>query len=121
MTTHRVLYLVGAESVDLRQEPIPEPGEGEVLLRLDAATTCGTDLKVYKRGGHPTMLRAPCPFGHEMTGTLAAVGAEVKQWREGDAVVVANSASCGDCHFCRAGRENLCQYGADRRRSAACR
>ena len=54
------------------------------------------------------MLSAPCPFGHEMTGTLAAIGPGVTAWREGDAVVVANSASCGHCRFCRAGRENLC-------------
>ncbi|RLE24973.1 MAG: dehydrogenase [Acidobacteria bacterium] len=108
MPTHRVLYLLGPEHVELRREPIPRPAAGEVLLRLDAATTCGTDLKVFKRGGHPTMLSTPCPFGHEMTGTLAAIGAGTPNWREGDAVVVANSASCGQCRFCRAGRENLC-------------
>lgn len=56
------------------------------------------------------MLSAPCPFGHEMTGTLAAVGLGVTGWREGDAVVVANSVSCGQCRFCRAGRENLCTH-----------
>ncbi len=108
MSTHRVLYLLGPESVELRQEAIPEPAAGEVLLRLEAATTCGTDLKVWRRGGHPTMLSTPCPFGHEMTGTLAAVGSNVSSWCEGDAVVVANSASCGQCRFCLAGRENLC-------------
>ncbi|MEN8164834.1 MAG: alcohol dehydrogenase catalytic domain-containing protein, partial [Acidobacteriota bacterium] len=103
MPTHRVLYLLGPENVELRLEPIPQPAAGQILLRLEAATTCGTDLKVYRRGGHPTMLSAPCPFGHEMTGTLAAVGSGVTGWREGDAVVVANSASCGQCRFCRAG------------------
>ncbi len=108
MTTHRVLYLLGPEHVELRREPLPEPAAGEVLLRLEAATTCGTDLKVWRRGGHPTMLSTPCPFGHEMTGVLAAVGPGVTGWREGDAVVVANSASCGHCRFCLAGRENLC-------------
>jgi len=56
------------------------------------------------------MLSAPCPFGHEMTGTLTALGSGVTGWREGDAVVVANSASCGRCSFCRAGRENLCAH-----------
>jgi len=108
MKNNQVLYLLGPESVELRQETIPEPAAGEVLLRLEAATTCGTDLKVWRRGGHPTMLSAPCPFGHEMTGTLAAIGSNVSPWREGDAVVVANSASCGQCGFCLAGRENLC-------------
>ncbi len=110
MTTNQVLYLLGPEKVELRREPVPRPGAGEVLLRIEAATTCGTDLKVYQRGGHPRMLSTPCPFGHEMTGTLAAVGPRVTTWREGDAVVVANSASCGQCRFCRAGRENLCTH-----------
>jgi len=106
--THQVLYLLGPEKVELRTETIPEPGPGEILMKLEAATTCGTDLKVFRRGGHPTMLSTPCPFGHEMTGTLAAVGPGVKGWNEGDGIVVANSASCGQCRFCRAGRENLC-------------
>ncbi len=108
MRTYQVLYLLGPEHVEIRRKPLPKPAAGEVLLRLEAATTCGTDLKVWRRGAHPTMLSTPCPFGHEMTGVLAAVGAEVPTWSEGDAVVVANSASCGRCRFCLAGRENLC-------------
>lgn len=106
---HRVLYLVGPERVELREEPLPAPGRGEILLRVDAATTCGTDLKVFRRGGHPRMLVTPCPFGHEVSGTVAAVGAAVSPWREGDGVIVVNSASCGGCEPCRAGRENLCR------------
>ncbi len=106
---HRVLYLVGPERVELREEPVPAPAAGELLVRVDAATTCGTDLKVYRRGGHPRMLVAPCPFGHELSGTVAAVGAGVSRWREGDGIIVVNSASCGDCEPCRAGRENLCR------------
>lgn len=108
MPTNRVLYLLGQEHVEIRREPLPQPTGGEVLLNLEAATTCGTDLKVWRRGGHPTMLSTPCPFGHEMTGTLAAVGPDVSTWKEGEAVVVANSASCGQCRFCLIGRENLC-------------
>lgn len=108
-TTHRVLHLVGPETVELREESIPVPASGEIVLRIDAATTCGTDLKVFLAGGHPRMLRPPCPFGHEMAGTVTAVGSAVLDWREGDAVIVANSASCSDCATCRAGRENLCR------------
>ena len=105
----RVLFLTGPEQVELRDLPVPAPGPREVLLRIDGATTCGTDLKVWRRGGHPRMLRVPCPFGHEMAGTVAAAGAQVNAWREGDAAVLANSASCGGCPPCRAGRENLCE------------
>ena len=88
--------------------PVPEPGPGELLLRIGAATTCGTDLKVFQRGGHPRMLKAPTPFGHEMAGTITAVGTDVERWRPGDRVVVANSAPCGVCEWCSRGRENLC-------------
>ena len=87
---------------------MPEPGPGELLIRVDAATTCGTDVKVFRRGGHPTMLALPSPFGHEVTGVVARAGADRAQ-REGDAVVVANSAACGRCPPCRRQRQNLCR------------
>jgi L-iditol 2-dehydrogenase len=109
----RTVYLLGPERLELRQVPVPEPGPGELLLRIEAATTCGTDVKVLRRGGHPRMLHAPTPFGHEMAGTIAAVGAsgmEPARWRAGDRVVVANSASCGACEWCLHGRENLCAH-----------
>ena len=96
---------------DLRFEevPIPEPAAGEVVLRIDAALTCGTDVKTLRRG-HPVMIpRVPTVFGHEFAGTVAAVGAGVRRIREGDRVVAANSAPCGECRFCLAGRPNLCQ------------
>ncbi len=101
-------FLMGPERLELREIPVPEPGEGEMLLRIGAATTCGTDLKAFQRGGHPRMLKAPTPFGHEMAGTITAVGPGVEGWRTGDRVVVANSAPCGVCEWCARGRENLC-------------
>lgn len=104
----RTVYLLGPERVELREVPVPDPKEGEVLLRVDAATTCGTDVKVFLRGGHPRMLRAPCPFGHEVSGTIAAVGPGPSRFRVGERAVVANSAPCGTCAYCASGRENLC-------------
>jgi L-iditol 2-dehydrogenase len=80
-----------------------------LLIRVEAATTCGTDLKVYRQGGHPRMLTPPCPFGHEFSGVIARTGAGLTGWCAGDRVVVSNSASCGHCAFCRDGRENLCE------------
>lgn len=106
--TQTTAFLVGPERLELREIPVPAPGEGELLLRVGAATTCGTDLKVFQRGGHPRMLKAPTPFGHEMAGTVAAVGTGVERWRVGDRVVVANSAPCLTCEWCLRGRENLC-------------
>jgi L-iditol 2-dehydrogenase len=95
---------------DLRYEelPVPTPGRGEVVLRVDAALTCGTDVKTARRG-HPVMIpRVPTVFGHEFAGTVAAVGAGVRGLREGDRAAAANSAPCGRCHLCRMGRPNLC-------------
>jgi L-iditol 2-dehydrogenase len=95
---------------DLRFEdlPIPEPGPGEVVLRIEAALTCGTDVKTLRRG-HPVMIpRVPTIFGHEFTGTVTAVGAGVGGVRPGDRAVAANSAPCGACAACRRGQANLC-------------
>jgi L-iditol 2-dehydrogenase len=96
---------------DLRHEelPVPEPGPGEVVLRIEAALTCGTDVKTLRRG-HPVMIpRVPTVFGHEFAGTVSAVGAGVRGLREGDRAVAANSAPCGGCPSCRRGRPNLCE------------
>ncbi len=105
----RTVFLLGPERVELRRVPVPEPGPGELLLRIDAATTCGTDVKVLRRGGHPRMLQVPGPFGHEMAGTVDSTG-EGCRWQPGDRVVVANSAPCGACEWCLQGRENLCAH-----------
>jgi L-iditol 2-dehydrogenase len=96
---------------DLRDEilPRPEPARGEIVLRIDAALTCGTDVKVRRRG-HPVMIpRVPTVFGHEFAGTVTAVGAGVARVREGDRVAAANSAPCGECRPCLARRPNLCE------------
>ena len=102
-----VLYGPG----DVRFEDVadPVPGRGEMVIRTLAALTCGTDVKVVRRGYHARMLRPPCVFGHEAAGQVAAVGAGVRSFKEGDRVVAANSAPCGACRFCQRGRENLCE------------
>jgi L-iditol 2-dehydrogenase len=105
----RSAFLLGPGRIEVRELPLTPPGRGELVVRVGAATTCGTDLKVFLRGGHPSMLQVPGPFGHELAGTVAARGAGVERFREGDRVVVVNSAPCGACDFCRAGRENLCR------------
>jgi L-iditol 2-dehydrogenase len=95
---------------DLRYQelPVSEPGPGEVLLRIEAALTCGTDVKTLRRG-HPVMIPVvPTAFGHEFAGTVAAVGAGVTAVRPGERAVAANSAPCGACAPCARGQENLC-------------
>src|SRR5207247_2688228 len=76
---------------------------------VTAATTCGTDIKVFRRG-HPLLFHdVPAGFGHEVSGIVAAVDKKVTQFQEGDAVVVANSAPCQHCFYCRHGRYTLCE------------
>ena len=98
---------------DVRVEEIADPvaGPGEVVVRIHRATTCGTDLKTYRRG-HPTILqKVPTPFGHEFAGTVAGIGPGVDRgrWRPGMRVVAANSAPCHRCPNCRRGRLSLCE------------
>jgi len=95
---------------DLRFEdlPVPEPAAGEIVMKIEAALTCGTDVKTLRRG-HPVMIpHVPTVFGHEFAGTVSAVGAGVRHLSEGDRVVAANSAPCGGCRLCLANRPNLC-------------
>ena len=104
----RTLYLMGPEQVEMRSGPIAAPGAGEMRVRIQAAMTCGTDVKVYRRGGHPKMLVAPTPFGHEMAGRVEELGEGVTTWEVGDEVILSNSSPCRICEFCQVGRENLC-------------
>ena len=101
--------LYGQEDVRIERIPVPPIGQGEVLLRICTALTCGTDVKVFKRGYHARMLTPPCPFGHEMAGEIEAVGEGVTEWNVGDRVVAANSAPCGICFYCARNQPELCE------------
>lgn len=102
----RQALLLSPGNLELRDVPIPDPAPGEVVVRIDLALTCGTDLKTWRRG-HPK-LPLPLPMGHEYTGVVARAGRGVTALREGDAIVAAPSAPCGECPPCRRGLENLC-------------
>jgi L-iditol 2-dehydrogenase len=108
--TMRGVMLRGRRNVEVVEVPVPTPKPGEVVLRVDAALTCGTDAKVFRRGYHARMLTPPCLFGHEYSGTIAAVGAGVTSFGEGDPVIGANSSPCGHCVPCSRGREALCDH-----------
>lgn len=106
--TMRAAILYGQEDVRVEQIPRPQAGAGEVVVRVETALTCGTDLKVFQRGYHARMIRPPSVFGHEFAGVVAEVGDGVMGFAVGDRVVAANSAPCGSCYFCRRQQENLC-------------
>lgn len=104
----KAVVLHGRE--DVRVESIPEKplAPGEVRVHIEAALTCGTDLKVYRRGYHAKMIVPPAVFGHELAGIIAEMAPGVSGWKVGDRVVVANSAPCGSCAPCRRKQPNLC-------------
>jgi L-iditol 2-dehydrogenase len=105
----RAALFYGPRDVRLEYVDRPRAGEGEVVVEVEVALTCGTDLKTFQRG-HPVLLkRFPSPFGHEFAGIVTEVGAGVEGFRPGMRVVAANSAPCHQCFYCHAGETNLCE------------
>jgi L-iditol 2-dehydrogenase len=102
----KAAVLYGKEDVRIEDVPTSSLKPGEVRVQIEAALTCGTDLKVFKRGYHAKMIVPPAVFGHELAGVISET--ESPTWHLGDRVVVANSAPCGACFFCRHEQENLC-------------
>lgn len=104
----KAAVLYGKE--DVRVEDIqPQPLKpGEVRIQIEAALTCGTDLKVFRRGYHAKMIVPPAVFGHELSGVISEVHGPLSAVQVGDRVVVANSAPCGECFHCHNQQENIC-------------
>jgi len=100
--------LQGKEQLRVEPVSIPLVQPGDVLVRVRAALTCGTDVKVFRRGYHARMIQPPAVFGHEFAGDIVALGAGVTGFRRQDRVVAANSAPCQTCYYCRRGQQNLC-------------
>ena len=108
LMTAAVLY--GSENLKIETMEVPIIAPDEVLMRVEVALTCGTDLKVWKRGYHERMIKPPAVFGHEMAGVIEKVGPEVRRdLRVGARMVPANSAPCGVCFFCLKKQSNLCE------------
>ena len=106
--TMRAAILHGREDIRIEDVPVPRAGPGELIVRVGAALTCGTDLKVFRRGYHARMIVPPALFGHELAGTVVEAGEGVTEFTPGHRVVALNSAPCGKCYYCSRGQENLC-------------
>src|SRR3989440_5428031 len=109
----KAAILYGKEEVRVEEVKVPALLPGQVRISIEAALTCGTDLKVFKRGYHARMIVPPAVFGHELAGVVSEIRSPKSKvrnwdWRVGDRVVAANSAPCGNCFFCQRGQENLC-------------
>ena len=92
--------------IELREIAIPEPSDGEIVVKINAANTCGTDYKMYRRGYN--LLKFPIRFGHEFSGIIAKQGKNVINFKEGDEIMSVQSAPCLECRYCRKGLPNLC-------------
>jgi L-iditol 2-dehydrogenase len=95
----RAAVLYGEADLRVDDVATPRPADGEVLVRVEAATTCGTDVKMWRRG-HPVLGPYPARFGHETAGVREDTG---------ERVLVGDSVACGDCGPCRAGRPQICR------------
>lgn len=104
----RAAVLYGREDIRIEDLPAKPLEPGQVRMDIRAALTCGTDLKVFRRGYHAKMITPPAVFGHELSGIISEISPGVASWKPGDRVVVANSAPCGVCYHCQHDQENLC-------------
>lgn len=109
MTKMNAAMFYAPKDVRFERIDVPSPGPGELLVKIGAALTCGTDIKTYERG-HPAIIKkVPSTFGHEFSGQVVGVGEGVTRFKEGDRVCTCNAVPCGECYYCKIGHRNLCE------------
>ncbi|MDI6733713.1 MAG: zinc-binding dehydrogenase [Planctomycetota bacterium] len=96
------------QPLKIEEYPIPKPATDEVLIKVSACGVCHTDLH-YIDHGVPTFKNPPLILGHEISGTVAEIGSNVKNLKVNDRVLLPAVLTCGACEFCRTGRENICK------------
>jgi L-iditol 2-dehydrogenase len=102
----KVARLYAPGDLRLEEAAVPNPGAGELTIRVRACATCGTDAKIFQHGHHHISL--PRVLGHEIAGEIAEVGTGVEGWTHGDRVQVIAAIPCGACYYCRRGQETVC-------------
>jgi len=102
------VFYAANEPLRIEEVPTPEPGPGEILVKVAACGLCHTDLH-YLDHGVPTFKKPPLILGHEVSGTIAALGQGASEWQAGDRVLLPAVYGCGECDMCRKGRENVCE------------
>lgn len=101
------LFHGSGKPLEVTEVPTPEPGSGQILVKVAACGVCHTDLH-YIDHGVPTFKQPPMILGHEPSGTVAALGDGVTNFKEGDTVLLPAVLTCGTCYNCRIGKENIC-------------
>ena len=105
----KAIQYYGPQNIRYEEVMVKPPEEGEIVVKVMSALTCGTDVKTFRRG-HPVLIKnIPSGFGHEFAGIVDRVGKNVDNVKVGDRVVAANSAPCGECFFCKREEYNLCE------------
>lgn len=105
----KAAMLYGVKDLRVEDAPNPKVGAGEVLVKVKAATTCGTDLKILQRGYVEKVIKLPTIFGHEWAGEVVEVGEGLEWPTKGMRVRAGNSAPCLHCTMCQKGKYNLCE------------
>lgn len=106
----KAIQYYGPQNIKYEEVMVKPPEEGEVVVKVMSALTCGTDVKTFRRG-HPVLIKnIPSGFGHEFAGIVEKIGKNVDNVKVGDRVVAANSAPCGECFFCKREEYNLCEH-----------
>lgn len=101
-------YFLGGGKFELRQDPIPALGPGDVLIKVAACGVCGTDVHIYHGDKGSAPVHPPVVLGHELSGTVVKTGPKVQKLQEGDRVSVDPNCYCGTCPYCRSGKKQLC-------------
>lgn len=106
---NRAAFMTGLKQMEIREIPVPEPKEKEVLVKLEYVGICGSDVHYYEHGKiGDFIVNGDFILGHECAGTVVAIGKDVKQLQVGDRVALEPGVTCGQCEFCKSGRYNLC-------------
>ncbi|GAA0137688.1 NAD(P)-dependent alcohol dehydrogenase [Paenibacillus sp. YSY-4.3] len=106
---NRAAFMTGLKQMEIRDIPVPEPKEKEVLVKLEYVGICGSDVHYYEHGKiGDFIVNGDFILGHECAGTVVAIGKDVKQLQVGDRVALEPGVTCGQCEFCKSGRYNLC-------------
>ncbi|GCF94983.1 alcohol dehydrogenase [Enterococcus florum] len=105
----KAVQLSGKEKITINEVPLPKISEKEVLIKVRAASICGTDVRMYKNGYPTATEQQPLTLGHEIAGDIVEVGSEVAFYNPGMRVAVAPNMGCGICDACVSGSTHLCE------------
>ncbi|QAT49087.1 NAD(P)-dependent alcohol dehydrogenase [Caproiciproducens sp. NJN-50] len=106
---NKAFYMTGLKKMEMREIPVPDPADDEVLIKLEYAGICGSDVHYYENGRiGDFVVEGDFILGHECAGTVIGTGSQVNHLKAGDRVALEPGRTCGKCIFCKTGRYNLC-------------